>query len=97
MADEKKEEPTKEAKAPEQKAATESPSPAAQSEPAAAKEEKKEAQSAKPEKATNCAGCKKSIKNKRWYYRDGKYYCSKRCWQVANKKPAKTEATASAT
>ena len=40
----------------------------------------------KVEKPANCASCNKSIKNKRWYYRNGKYYCSKRCWQTASKK-----------
>ena len=38
------------------------------------------------EKPSTCASCNKSIKNKRWYYRNGKYYCSKRCWQTAVKK-----------
>jgi hypothetical protein len=40
----------------------------------------------KKEKPANCAGCNKSIKKKRWYYRDGKYYCTKRCWVTASKK-----------
>jgi hypothetical protein len=51
---------------------------------AKAPEAKKEA--IKAEKPANCASCNKSIKNKRWYYRNGKYYCSKRCWQTAVKK-----------
>ncbi|MCX5678199.1 MAG: hypothetical protein NTY76_03725 [Candidatus Omnitrophica bacterium] len=94
MADEKKEELTKEAKAPEApvtpQAAPAQASPAAAA-PAEAKEEKKEAAPVVKEKPANCAGCKKSIKNKRWYYRNGKYYCTKRCWGTTNKKPAKTE------
>ncbi|MFH1190446.1 MAG: hypothetical protein V1682_07160 [Candidatus Omnitrophota bacterium] len=102
MADEKKEETTKapeapkEAEAPAQGAAATSPAPAAEnaaSAPAPAKDEKKEDAPAKREKPANCAGCKKSIKNKRWYYRNGKYYCTKRCWSATNKKPAKTEDT----
>lgn len=46
----------------------------------------------KAEKPANCAACNKSIKNKRWYYRNGKFYCSKRCWQTASEKdkPAET-------
>ncbi|MDD5495544.1 MAG: hypothetical protein PHP46_00410 [Candidatus Omnitrophica bacterium] len=40
----------------------------------------------KKEKPSNCASCNKSIKRKRWYYRNGKYYCTKRCWQTAVKK-----------
>lgn len=94
MTDEKKEESTGEMKAPEApapaQAASVSPAPA-ETAPAAAKEESKETAPAKKEKPANCAGCKKSIKNKRWYYRNGKYYCSKRCWSTTNKKPAKTE------
>ena len=94
MTDEKKEEPMKEIVAPETpaaaQAAVESPAPA-EAAPATAKEEKKEAASVKKERPANCAGCKKSIKNKRWYYRNGKYYCTKRCWGTTNKKPAKTE------
>ena len=38
------------------------------------------------ERPANCASCNKSLKTKRWYYRNGKYYCSKRCWQTASKK-----------
>lgn len=105
MADEKKEELKNETKAPEapvaaQKApeapavpqpAAEAPAPAEAAQAPLAKEEKKEEAPVKKEKPANCAGCKKSIKNKRWYYRNGKYYCTKRCWSATNKKPAKTE------
>lgn len=56
--------------------------PVAESKP---KEEKKE-EKVKP---TNCVQCNKSIKKIRWYYRDGKYYCTKRCWMTASKKEAK--------
>jgi len=45
----------------------------------------------KKEKPSNCGGCKKSIKKKRWYYRDGKYYCSKRCFKTTLKKEDKKE------
>jgi hypothetical protein len=96
MADEKNEEMTKEVKAPEAPAAPQAApaeaSPAAAA-PAEVKAEKKEAPPVVKEKPANCAGCKKSIKNKRWYYRNGKYYCTKRCWGTTNKKPAKTEET----
>jgi late competence protein required for DNA uptake (superfamily II DNA/RNA helicase) len=44
------------------------------------------------EKPANCASCNKSIKKKQWYYRNGKYYCSKRCWKTASKKEKKPEA-----
>lgn len=32
------------------------------------------------EKQANCLSCNKPIKKLRRYYRDGKYYCTKRCW-----------------
>ncbi len=61
----------------------------AQEQPAAAKAEIKA--EVKKEKPSNCGGCKKSIKKKRWYYRDGKYYCSKRCFKTTLKKEDKKE------
>ena len=48
----------------------------------------------KAEKQTNCLGCSKLIKKIRRYYRDGKYYCTKRCWRnylEKNKKKAVKE------
>ena len=44
----------------------------------------------KAEKQTNCLACNKLIKKLKHYYRDGKFYCSKRCWRVFMDK-AKTE------
>ncbi len=38
------------------------------------------------EKQTNCLQCNKPIKKIRRYYRDGKYYCTKRCWNDFRKK-----------
>jgi len=40
----------------------------------------------KKEKPANCSVCNKSIRKKRCYYRNGKYYCTKRCWQTTLKK-----------
>ena len=87
MAEEKKEELKKEEPAVAQKPAEQAQQPAAPAaaEPAKAPEAKKKEEAA-IEKPANCASCNKSIKNKRWYYRNGKYYCSKRCWQTASKK-----------
>ena len=34
------------------------------------------------EKQTNCLSCNKPIKKIRRYYRDGKYYCTKKCWKT---------------
>jgi len=80
MADENKEK-LPEAQVPQAQPAQPAVSPEAQVKP---KEEKKE--EPKKEKPANCANCNKSIKNKRWYYRDGKYYCTKRCWKLTLKK-----------
>jgi len=39
-----------------------------------------EAKTAVEEKQTNCLGCNKPLKKVRIYYRDNKFYCTKRCW-----------------
>jgi len=36
----------------------------------------------KVEKQTNCLACNKLIKKLKHYYRDGKFYCSKKCWRA---------------
>jgi len=43
----------------------------------------------KTERQTNCLACNKPIKKLKRYYRDGKFYCSKRCWRtfIAKAKP----------
>lgn len=43
----------------------------------------------KVEKQTNCLSCNKPIKKLKRYYRDGKFYCTKRCWRafIAKSKP----------
>ncbi len=33
------------------------------------------------EKQTNCLACNKPLRKVRIYYRNGKFYCTKRCWQ----------------
>jgi formylmethanofuran dehydrogenase subunit E len=77
----------------------EAPLPA-QPAPAAVTSEKKAEEKkpqAKKERPANCAACNKSIKKKRWYYRNGKYFCTKRCWQTTKKKedrPKEGEAAA---
>jgi hypothetical protein len=44
------------------------------------------------EKQTNCLGCGKPIKKLKLYYRNGKFYCTKKCWRKAIKeKEAKKE------
>ncbi len=39
-------------------------------------------------KPTECAKCGKPVKRRLWYYRAGKYYCTKRCWQEKAKEKA---------
>ena len=36
----------------------------------------------KVERQTNCLACNKLIKKLKRYYRDGKFYCSKKCWRA---------------
>lgn len=38
------------------------------------------------EKPDNCMKCNKRLQKKTWYYRNGGYYCSKRCWKLATAK-----------
>jgi hypothetical protein len=42
-----------------------------------------QAVAAKPvvEKQTNCLACNKPIKKLKRYYRDGKFFCNKKCWK----------------
>jgi hypothetical protein len=39
----------------------------------------------KVEQQTNCLACNKPIKKLKRYYRDGKFYCNKKCWRKALK------------
>lgn len=38
------------------------------------------------EKQTNCPACSKPIKKKKKYYRNGKYYCGKKCYKKSLEK-----------
>ena len=109
MAEEKKEEIKAEVKPevkPEVKAETkaevkpevktESAAPVQAAAVQAPAQEAKAAEAPKKEKPANCASCNKSIKKKRWYYRAGKFYCTKRCWKTGLKKEANAEAAAKA-
>jgi hypothetical protein len=35
----------------------------------------------KQEKQANCLSCNKPIRKLKRYYRDGKFYCTKKCWK----------------
>ena len=36
-----------------------------------------------------CTSCGKRLNRKQWYYRNGKYFCKKRCWVTESEKVAK--------
>ena len=38
----------------------------------------------------NCPSCKKPMKRKKRYYKNGHYYCNKNCWMTASKAAAAT-------
>ncbi|HTY45605.1 MAG TPA: hypothetical protein VMD52_06415 [Patescibacteria group bacterium] len=40
------------------------------------------------EKQTNCPACNKPLKRIKRYYRNGKFYCTKKCWKQALKPKA---------
>ena len=42
----------------------------------------------KTERPKNCVRCNKPLKRKSWYYRNGKFFCSKGCWKLFQKKAA---------
>ena len=37
-------------------------------------------------RAATCASCGKRLNRKQWYYRNGKYFCKKRCWVTESEK-----------
>ena len=42
-----------------------------------------------------CASCGKRLNRKQWYYRNGRYFCKRRCW-VTEQDKAEKEAAAKA-
>ncbi|MFA4888200.1 MAG: hypothetical protein WC628_01315 [Candidatus Omnitrophota bacterium] len=48
----------------------------------AAEAQKIESPKPTQEKQANCLACNKPIRKLKRYYRDGKYYCSKKCWRA---------------
>ena len=39
-------------------------------------------------RAATCASCGKRLNRKQWYYRNGQYFCKKRCWTTEREKAA---------
>ena len=44
-----------------------------------------------------CASCSKRLTYKHWYYRNGKHYCTKRCWTTEQDKAAQEQQAKAAT
>lgn len=50
------------------------------------------------DRSTTCSSCGKRLNKKSWYYRNGQYFCKKRCWETAKAKAQEqTNAGAAAT
>ncbi|RKY31333.1 MAG: hypothetical protein DRP74_05180 [Candidatus Omnitrophota bacterium] len=95
------EKPTKpEPEQPKQEAGK--PKPEAEKHAVQTEEPKAQAQAAKPaekpkpvvEKQTNCPACNKPIKKLKRYYRDGIFYCNKKCWTKSVKEKKKKDENA---
>lgn len=41
-----------------------------------------------------CSSCGKRLSKKSWYYRNGQFFCKKRCWETAKEKAASEAAKA---
>lgn len=37
-------------------------------------------------RASACASCGKRLTRKQWYYRNGRYFCTRRCWDTEREK-----------
>ena len=47
-------------------------------------------------RASACASCGKRLTRKQWYYRNNKYFCTRRCFETDAAKAAEEKAKASA-
>lgn len=45
-------------------------------------------------RSATCTSCGKRLSRKQWYYRNGQYYCKKRCWVTAAQKASAEGAAA---
>ena len=48
-------------------------------------------------RAAACASCAKRLTRKHWYYRNGKYFCKRRCWVTEQAKAVAEAEKAAAT
>jgi len=40
-----------------------------------------------------CTSCGKRLSRKQWYYRNGNYFCKRRCWETEQEKATKESAS----
>lgn len=45
-------------------------------------------------KSAACTSCGKRLNRKQWYYRNGAYFCKRRCWETEQAKAAEAKAKA---
>ncbi len=57
----------------------------------AAEAAKQESGAPQAEKQTNCPACNKPIRKIKHYYRNGKFYCDKKCWLKSTKPKGEVE------
>ncbi|MFH0935992.1 MAG: hypothetical protein V1828_03975 [Candidatus Omnitrophota bacterium] len=88
---EKTEEQPAQEKVPQVKSQEEKPAGAkdTQAQKEATPEKPKVQEQPKPEEQTNCLICNKPIKKLTRYYRNGKFYCGRKCWRTAKEKAKK--------
>ncbi len=48
-------------------------------------------------RAPTCASCGKRLTRKQWYYRNGRYFCKRRCWDTEREKASAEAAKAAPT
>ena len=48
------------------------------------------------DRPNQCSSCNKRMSRKSWYYRNGQYFCKKRCFETAKAKAVQEAAKANA-
>ena len=97
--DEKKDEAKKEEKKEEAKPETQAAAPEAAKAEAVEEKKKgpaKQPKRTEPHKPAECAACAKHLPKKLWYYRNGAFYCTKKCFTRKSEEDRKKAAEAKA-
>lgn len=55
----------------------------------APKKKENQLKSTAPTKPAECSACAKSLKHRNWYYREGAFYCTRRCYKKKLEEKAK--------